>query len=373
MEYIRYIWHRNVWKIVFLSIGLLVLLIGYNHLNTSKNRELGRSYLVGSYSSEKDNNTTEEELFFNIKKGSNLFNEKSNKPIIISEFKVLKDSKISNILASFLLAISVSLLIFIFVPVLLRNTFVNKTNLRKDLKIPFLAYYNSHFKIDKKAERKKVKVQEIKEEQLGELVAKIFANSNIKNKNNLLFISDGLREDKINIVFELSRILSNLDKKVLIIDMPLELTKEMKKVEKKELKTTKREQIKKLTTFNDKLVLRDENVKPNGLKIYSSIDKNVKYCTFDKDNEEIQKILLNKNQILKNTELDKFEYILVNGVDSLDPERYIPLSNMFQTVIVLTKHFRTETEKLETLKWNTENTDIEIVGTVIVKKEKYSN
>lgn len=378
MEYIRYILYRNKWRILAVTIILMTIILSIIYINNKNGTILGKSFVLGNYNKSEysgDNTDINNEIFKDILNNKIDLKKDDTKPIIISELITSQDRRVINLFASLFVAISISFFIFLFIPILLRNSFVNKNNLSKDLKIPFLTYYNSHFPIDKKADKKKEKAKEAKEEQLGELVAKIFTNTKIKNEKYLLFISDGIREDKIDIIFELSSNLSNLNKKVLILDLPLEHKKEKEKVEKTEKKRTKKDQIKKLTTFEDKLILKIDNNKElqKEIQVYSLIDKNVKYVFCNINNEDLIPILLKKDKILDQEYLNNFDYVLVNGVDSLDPERYIPLANIYPNLIVLTKHFKTKTESLVELKNNIDYTDSEIVGNIIVKKEKYNN
>ena len=376
MEYIRYVLYRNRFRIAAFAIILMLAVLGVMYQGNKQSSNLGKSYLIEEYNESQYNKGNQGRLFFDQYKDVNdkLNKDEKNKPIVISELsRPLKDRRIVNILIALTISVMISFFIFLVIPILLRNTYVNKRNLKHRLGIPFLTYFNSNFKKDKKAERKKEKAKEAKEEQLGELVAKVFANKMIKDKKELLFISDDIREDKIDIVFELATMLSNLDKKILILDLPLEVKKEIEKVEKKERKAQKKEQINKLTTFSDKLFAKFEEERQSGIKIYSCLDKNVTYAAFDNDKEKVKKILLTKGEILEREYLDLFDYVFVNGVDTLEAERYVALANNFPNIILLTKHFKTETEKIEEIKYNIDNTDAIITGIIIVKKEKYNN
>lgn len=376
MEYIRYVLYRNRFRIAAFAIILMLAVLGVMYQGNKQSSNLGKSYLIEEYNESQYNKNNQGRLFFDQYKDVNdkLNKDEKNKPIVISELsRPLKDRRIINVLIALTISVMVSFFIFLVIPILLRNTYVNKRNLKHRIGIPFLTYFNSNFKKDKKAERKKEKAKEAKEEQLGELVAKVFANKMIKDKKELLFISDDIREDKIDIVFELATMLSNLDKKILILDLPLEVKKEIEKVEKKERKAQKKEQINKLTTFSDKLFAKFEEERQSGIKIYSCLDKNVTYAAFDNDKEKVKKMLLTKSEILEREYLDSFDYVLVNGIDTLEAERYVALANNFPNIILLTKHFKTETEKIEEIKYNIDNTNAIITGIIIVKKEKYNN
>lgn len=374
MEYIRYIWQKNIWKIVVFTIILILLILGLKSYLEKNDSGIGKSFLVGEYSKKQDTEKDSSESYFSF----DYFNKEKDidgehKSVVISELRNLNKERLTSTISILLVSTAFSVFIFFVIPILFRNIFVNKTNLQKDLEIPFLAYFNSHSSIDNKMEYKKEKIKEAKEEQLGELIAKIFANTLIKDKKTLLFISDDLRDDKIDILFELSNMLSNIEKKVLILDLPLEDSEEIIKVEKQEKKSIEKEQIKKLTTFCDMLICNNEEKREKEISFFTTIDKNVNYAKFTLPTESIEQILLKEDKILDDKTKNNYDYILVNGVDKLDPERYLPLADKFLNTIILTKHFKTDVESLEKVKWDIANTEAKIAGIIIVKNEKYNN
>ncbi len=374
MEYIRYIWQKNIWKIVVFTIILILLILGLKSYLEKNDSGIGKSFLVGEYSKKQDTEKDSSESYFSF----DYFNKEKDidgehKSVVISELRNLNKERLTSTISILLVSTAFSVFIFFVIPILFRNIFVNKTNLQKDLEIPFLAYFNSHSSIDNKMEYKKEKIKEAKEEQLGELIAKIFANTLIKDKKTLLFISDDLRDDKIDILFELSNMLSNIEKKVLILDLPLEDSEEIIKVEKQEKKSIEKEQIKKLTTFCDMLICNNEEKREKEISFFTTIDKNVNYAKFTLPTESIEQILLKEDKILDDETKNNYDYILVNGVDKLDPERYLPLADKFLNTIILTKHFKTDVESLEKVKWDIANTEAKIAGIIIVKNEKYNN
>lgn len=209
------------------------------------------------------------------------------------------------------------------------------------------------------------------------ITSRMFLKEKNINDQTVLFISDNLKLEKIDYIYELSNYLSSLDKKVLIIDITLDYEQELEKYNKKEEREEKRKSIMKLTSFSDKLALQLESKnEEENTEIYSSLDKNVKYIKFDTNNnlELISSLMLsgnNKLNILKDDIVNAYDYILINGVDKIDEARYLPLMNLSDNIVLLNRYLDVNKKEIEKLRKDIENADKNL-SLILIKDIKYS-